>query len=1092
MEANPLYQALHLIAQPLRGMSGLARLLAGMATAAVVFALAAWLARSGWLVAPEWVLAAWVLIVVVAAISLLAARHAIAALGPWQVGNSLENSGLWRRGALTTVLDPPAMGTSDALHHAATAARASDVLARGPVALAPAVQRQRRSSRIAFVALLLGLAGLLAARPATGAPARLWHPIGAWRALVAPVRLTARQSTVARGGRAMLDIAVAGHQHATLFTRAPGEAWHATAIALDSTGNATFTTPPLVADLVARVEAGGRKSAEVRVVVRLAAFLGAFTATAHYPAYLGLDDEALPTSGDTLVLPEGTRLELEGRATTPLVSADLAGPAGRTVLVVSGNGFRGDLTPRVSGLWRLGVTAANGGALEGDLPTLPIRIIADSAPAVEIPVPGADTIAAVSMSIALVIGIHDDHGIRSATLETRRGNNGAMVRTPLSLPPNVGDRALVTTAINLTALGLNAGDTLRYSAAADDNAPVRHVGRSREFLVRVPTEAEQRVARMRQTAATAAGFDSLSKQAARVQRTEEDLARERQRTDPKAGVARSPVEGQKDPLASEAARKAEAAAQAQQKVLDDAAKLQRSVEELRQAAERQGVADSALARELDEINKLLEQALTPELRDKLAALQQSLKELDADKTRDALQDLAKQQAQLKQAMDQARELFKKAALETDLANMAKDANQLAAEQHELTEKISHPDSNGRAAKSERDLAKRADSLGTGLEHAAQQVPSPQASAGLQQAAKQSRDAADKMRQAAQASQAGKPDEAQSQAKQAEDELNPLSKKIDDDRQKMQTEMRAEVKAALERALEETARLAARQLAVTQAFQQGALLPQTRIDQGLVEEGTAKIMQQVAAVAAMNALVSPHASVALAEARMQMRAAIDAVASSNPSARDAYEKSGDAIDALAVAAFTLMQSKDKVDGSQSGSGVPEAMEEMKQMAGKQGQLAQQGAGMMQPGQMNAQQVMQMAMQQRALAQRLERMRAGGQLPGAGQMAREAKDLSKTLEGGRLNQDVVDRQQRLFKRMLDAGRTLQGQEDDDKKERQSTTAVDGATSIPPSLDPRIRNGVGEIRLPSWESLQRLSPDERRRVVEYFQRLAQARTP
>jgi hypothetical protein len=224
----------------------------------------------------------------------------------------------------------------------------------------------------------------------------------------------------------------------------------------------------------------------------------------------------------------------------------------------------------------------------------------------------------------------------------------------------------------------------------------------------------------------------------------------------------------------------------------------------------------------------------------------------------------------------------------------------------------------------------------------------------------------------------------------------------------------------------------------------------------------------------------------------MREAIDAVAAASPNVRDADEKSGDAVDALAVAAFSLMQSKDRINGSQSGSGVPEAMEQMKQMAGNQGRLAQQGAGMMQLGQIDAQQLMQMALQQRALAQQLERMRAGGQLPGAGELAREAKDLSKTLAGGRLNQDVVDRQQKLFKRMLDAGRTLQGEEDDENKERQSTTARDAPPTIPPPLDPRLRNGVGEIRFPSWESLQHLSPDERRRVVDYFQRLTQGQKP
>jgi hypothetical protein len=109
-----------------------------------------------------------------------------------------------------------------------------------------------------------------------------------------------------------------------------------------------------------------------------------------------------------------------------------------------------------------------------------------------------------------------------------------------------------------------------------------------------------------------------------------------------------------------------------------------------------------------------------------------------------------------------------------------------------------------------------------------------------------------------------------------------------------------------------------------------------------------------------------------------------------------------------------------------------------------------------------------------------------------MAREAKELSKALESGRLSQDVVERQQKLFKRMLDAGRTLQGEEDDEKKERQSTTAKDAPPGVPPPLDSRIRNGTGEIRVPSWEALQRLSPDERRQVVEYFQRLTQGPKP
>lgn len=1088
MPGRSLAGSLEQVARPLRGLSGLIWLITGAASAAAVFAVVAWLVRAGWVAAPIWVLVAWLISALMVVASLFAARTAIGRLGPWEIGRRLEDSGGWRRGALTTTLERPAPGTSDALHASATARSAADVVDRGPVLLGPAMRRARSVARRGAALLALALIVLAAARPATGAPATIWHPVAAWRAMVAPVRITARDAVVDRGERGTLDLTAIGHRHAVLFMRSPGEAWRTADVMLDADGRATYTTPPLAAELVARVEAGGRRSAEVRIAVRLAAFLGAFTVTAHYPAYLGLDAESLPTAGDTLVLPEGTRLSVAGRATSTVASARLTGPDGGLPLDVNGPGFRGELHPRVSGLWRLAVTLGNDARLQGEMPVLPIRIVADSAPTVEIPVPGADTVATASMSLALVISLRDDHGLTGAALELRRGNSAGATRLPLALPAGGGDRALITTAIDLASLHLSPGDTLRYSATATDNAPARHVGRSREFVIRIPTAAEERAARTRETAAATTAFDSLSQQAGRVQRTEDDLARERQRTDPRAADGRTGDAAAKDPLASETARRAEAAAQAQQRILDDATRLQRAVQELRAAAERQGASDSALARELSEINQLLDKALSPELRAKLAALQQAVKDLDADRTRDALQDLARQQAMLKEAMDQARELFKRAALESDLANMAQDARQLASEQQAVTPRLATGDS-GRAAHAETDLARRADSLGQGLDRAAQQVPAQQARAGLQQAARQAHDAASKLRAAAQSSASGKPEAAEAAGKQAEDELNPLSKQIDDNRQDMQAEMRAEVKQALERALEETSDLATRQQAVAQAIQDGALLPQTRMDQGLVEEGVSKVMQQVAAVAAMNALVSPQAAAALAEARRLMGATIDDVASVNPNVRDALAKSGDAVDALAVAAYSLMQSKDRVNGSQSGSGVQEAMEQMKQMAGKQGQLAQQGAGMMQPGGMNAQQLMQLALQQRALAQQLERMRAAGQLPGAGEMGREAKDLAKSLAAGRLNQEIVNRQQQLFHHMLDAGRTLQGEEDDEKRERQSTTALDAPPAVPPPLDPRIRNGTGEIRLPGWDALQRLSPDERRRVVDYFQRLTQA---
>ncbi|MEP6590511.1 MAG: hypothetical protein ABJC19_04940 [Gemmatimonadota bacterium] len=1078
MSNGPLDRALEGAGSPLRGMSGLARALAGVAVAVLVLAITAWRLRVAGDGAPAWVLGGWVLMAGSLVVGVMAARRAIRTLGPWHIARRLEATGGWRRGSLTTVLDPIAAGTSSALHVAAATEAAAGVDARGTEALRPAVQTQARRTRLAAVVATGGLLALVAAGPLRGSAAGIWHPVHAWRAMVAPVRLQTRSTSVARGERATFELVAYGQRRAILLTRAPGERWQAHEVALDASGQATYVTPPLAAEIVARLEAGGRQSPEVRVAVRLPAFLGAFKVTAVYPAYLRLESEPLPTGGDTLVIPEGTRLKVTGQATTPLASVEMAGPLTATALQVTGSAFSGEIVPLASGSWLLRATTRSGALLEGDAPRLPIRVLPDSTPFVEVPVPGADTVAPPSLRVPLVVAARDDHGLRGLTLEVRRGARGVVTR--IVLPIEGGDRALATHGLDLSTLTARPGDTVYYVASATDNAPVSHTGRSREYRIRIPTEQEQRIARDAATAEASAGLDSVAAAAKRAQRQAEDLARERQR-----GTGRGSGDGDREPMSLEAARKAEAAARAEEQVIKQASELARKVEELRQAAAREGLADSALARQLGEIQALLDKAISPELRQRLAALRDAAKDLDADRTKDALQELAKRQAELSAALEQARELFKRAALETELSNLSQQAKELADAQAKVTKELAKPDSAKAASSAERALAARADALAAAIDRAGTKVPSEATKQGLQQAGERARKAGQKMQQAASSAEQGKPQQAEQEGKEAAAQLEPLDEELDAERQRMQESMRKEVLDALERTLAETSRLAQRQEALAEAFRRGAVVSQSRIDQGTVEEGAGKLMQQVTALAAKNALIPPRAGVALAAARVSMRAAVEAVSSASPNLHEAADQAGDAVDALAVTAYSLLRAKQQVSGSKSGSGLQEAMEQMQQMAGKQGQLNQQASGMMQQGQGGAQQMLQMAMQQRAIAQQLERMRSGGQVPGAGELAREAKDLARALETGRLNRETADRQERLFKKMLDAGRSLQGEEQDETKERQSQTAKAGGARLPDPLDPRLRDN--DLRLPGWDQLQRLSPEERRRVIDYFRRLA-----
>ena len=309
---------------------------------------------------------------------------------------------------------------------------------------------------------------------------------------------------------------------------------------------------------------------------------------------------------------------------------------------------------------------------------------------------------------------------------------------------------------------------------------------------------------------------------------------------------------------------------------------------------------------------------------------------------------------------------------------------------------------------------------------------------------------------------------------------------------MQQEWRQEVVAAMDRAMTETSRITERQLKLAESFRRGDASAAARSEQGALEEGTQKLQEQIQGASGKNALVSPQIATSLARAQQQMQRAREAVATGAPNTREAADAAGEAVDALNTAAYQLSRSRGQVSGAGSGSGLQEAMEQMQKLAGQQGGVSRDASGML-PMAGSAgmqQQLRQLGARQRAMADELERMRANGDASGAAEMAREARDLARRVESGRLDRETVERQERLFRRMLDAGRTLQGEQQDENKERQSTTPTSDSISLPPALRTKLMGDDNRIRMPDWESLQRLSPEERRLVVEYFQRLSQNR--
>ena len=1076
------------LAQPHARARALAVLLAG---SGAVFAAAA----LGVMLAPRLpgVALGWACVAASVLAAAWAVRRGLRESAAAAVGRLVEASAQTRAGSIVGVVSPavPAGGTSPDLLNAADA-RAARVVERAAPAVDGLLSRTtRRRVALGVVAALAGAALFVVASPTSGRAAAFWNPVRAWRDARAPVRIAVDRRRVRRGDSVTVSVTVPGATRAVLWTRGPGEPWRPAPLALDGDGRVARRLGPLETDLFVRAASGGRSSAELKIDVALPAFLADLALTARFPAYIGRADEPLLVGPDPILLPAGTEIVTSGAASVPLADAAWTIENHVAPLRVDGTRIEGRFTPRASGIWRFAAETRDGAPFDwgSGAPELHLVVVPDSAPVVALPVPGRDTTLPLSLRQPLVVDVRDDHGIsRLAVVSwrvSRTGRVGEVVRESLDVT-GAGDRAIVQGQLDAQKRGLLPGDTLRVYVEAWDNAPApaTHHGRSPELALRLPSMEELRAAAREAARAVSSAAESLSAAQQDLSERTRDLAQERNR-DAAGGATRQPG-GQPGTLPFQATERAEEIARQQAAMSERVAELARAVEEIARAAEAAGVNDTAFQRSLREVQDMLERALTPELEQRLRELQDALARLDPEATRQALQRLSEAQQQLKRELERSQELFRRAAIEGELASLAQDAEDLGRRQTEWT-KDAAPRADSSAAAAERLLAERADSLVSALKQAGREV-------ALEQAQSTARRARGAMQEAASAAEQRNARGARQSGQEAADSLRDLPDELRRQRDSLSAAWKQETMQALERALGETAALAERQQGIAEALRRGEVGASTRGRQGAVEEGTAAVERQIDEAAGRHALVPPQLEAAIGMAQNQMRLAREQLEQGDPNAATAAAFAEQALDALNATALALVRTAQQVGGAKSGSGFQEAMEQLARMAGQQQGMMGDAQGllpMMAPGgQAVLQQLRALAARQRQLAEQLERMQAEGSSSAAGALAAEARELARQLEAGRLDRRTVERQERLYRRLLDAGRTLSGQEPDDQKDRVSRSAMGDSVHVPGVLAPGATGAAARVRYPTWDELGRLTPEQRRIVLEYFRLLNAAK--
>lgn len=1054
---------------------GVARVAAlGLAAAAFAFGAVAWaVADARWL---EWPIAVpflgWGAVLASLAATAWWGRRQARRDGVAEAAAIVEHEGGLRRGLLRGAAEVERESPLGAL----AAGRVREQLARG-AGWAPAWQSARR--RAALGAVAVGITGLacagLASRTAPDGWAATLHPLRAATGTLLPTPRIAAPAMIVRGTPLTVALEAPGRRVLAVRWRLLGAGWRDSALAV-ANGRATLALGRADADVAIVATDGRARSDTARIAVVERPYVGDVTVRAVFPAYLDREPEEL-APGDAMRVPRGTRLVLGALASVPLASAGLVHERDTVALAPSEDGTRlaGTLVADRSRAWAFVATPrASGPPAEMPRP-LVLDVLPDSLPEVAIVSPARDTTTTIGAKVAVTIAAQDDHGLAETRLlvwrRTAAGGEVPIATEVLAQRP--GPTWAGTVRLDIAARGLEPGDALRLVAEAVDASPWRQVARSRELLLRIPSLDEQRqLARDAADTAAASAQRVAALQRALERRTaEEARARAAQAAKGEKTMDFQQAE-QSRQLAAEQRRTTERA----KDVADQAAALERRLQQA-------GGLDSALAQRLREVQAMLNEAMTPEMAERLKQLEQAAQQLSSADAAEQLDRLKQDQQKLREQLERAAALLQRAALEGAMQTLKDEAAELAARQQAMADSLAaNRRDTARTAQAKR-MAERTEQFAKEaekLQQKLQQAKAQSGAQGAQEAKAQGQQASQDMKEAAQ--QAGqRPGEAAADAKRAAQSMQRAAQALQQGRQAQINDWKREIAQELDRAAQEMQQLAQQQQDLAAQAQQGGDPSGMKGDQSAVQQGVERAADRVGATGKSTSLVSQRTQRAMAEAKRQVQEA----GKSAGSAQQRAEAMQKAAEQLRQAAQSLARDRERVNRSESASGFSEFLEELQKAANQQNAAAQQAQQLLQ---LNPQQRSQradalraLAQQQRQVARALNEAGADDATGRTDAMAKEAQRLAERLEQGGPDRETLSRQQQLFKRLLDAGKSFEQQEQDESGKREAKAG--GAQSATP------KGGAAAgatVLAPGSAELRTLSSDERRLVGDYFRRL------
>jgi Domain of unknown function (DUF4175) len=796
-------------------------------------------------------------------------------------------------------------------------------------------------------------------------------------------------------------------------------------------------------------ETGNYKSVSHTITVVHEPILTDVKVTLTPPAYTGEPATTLADNAGNVQALEGTQVRIDARSNNPLREAWVQFEGkDKTPVEHTGRDVTFGFAALADGSYRVLLQDSLGFSTRDPL-AYTVEVFPDHPPTVEVIEPGTDTTMPRTQLLDIGFVAADDYGVAHATLYYRKTGDDGYQKAAVSLGDKRNRKEVaVSYHWDMTNQTLFPGNSLEYFVEVADNNVVTGpgIGRSKVFRVTVPTIAQI--------------YDTAR----------ED---ESQRTD----ALKTAIEDTRDlneqlDKISHEYLKTEKMEWSQKKELDRAAEKQKSVadklNEVKQSLDKtlQQLSDDQMTtqqigQKMEEIRKLLDQVNSPELQKYMDDLRKAMEKMNPEDVKKALENLNLNAEEMLQRLERTASLLKELQKEQRLEEMVRKTQDLMEKQTDLNEDTQSASPKDQSAmndlaKRQDELAKQADEMQKMTDQLSKDADDPQVQQDLQQMSKDMqpqegpqqnmRNASDKLKQQEQ-------QQAMQEQQQAMEKMVSLFRRATQVQQQMSQNQNNRMAANFQKYAKQTLDLSFRQEALADGLKGSSDQDSQAFDDFAEKQmsylrATQKVADGVTEIANQSLGVPPALVQALGEAINRMQSSMLFLEQDKPYMSTAHAHN--AIESLNKATIEMLRSAESCKSGKQGQGKPSAQQMLQAMIPQQQDIIKETQQMLQMKlaeealrQQQQAQLDRLAGQQRSLQevakQIRESMEKNRQAPG--QLDKAIEDMeavAKQLQKGDVGDDLVNQQQRILSRLLDADRSVNTR--DYEKERQSVTAAD----------------------------------------------------